>query len=161
MSEEQLKRQKKLSAIQNWIEKQKTGKIEQWLGKRNLMITAFLKNHGQNPGPKGTKFEKATAREFIDAQLKSLKRSGYYLRSTYDVPDAQGNLTEQFGTLISITKGGDLIYSCRTRHTIDPTENIVEFIDTTADSDVASAIADEETVAEEVSADDEDLGLET
>ena len=150
MNEEQLAKQKKLSAVQNWIEKQKNGKIEQWLGKRNLMITSFLKNQGQNPGPKGTTFETKTAKEFIGAQLESLKRSGYYLRSTYVVPDAQGNMVEQFGTLISITKGGDLIYSCRTRHTVDPTDNIVEFVDTSADEDVAEAIADEEPVAESI-----------
>ena len=153
MTEEQQAKQKKLTAVQNWIEKQKSGKIEQWPGKRNLMITSFLKNQGQNAGPKGTKFETKTAKDFISAQLESLKRSGYYLRSTYVVPDAQGNMVEQFGTLISITKGGDLIYSCRTRHTVDPTDNIVEFVDTTADSDVAEAIADEETVASEVSDD--------
>jgi len=157
MTEEQIAKQKKLTAVQNWIEKQKSGKIEQWPGKRNLMITSFLKNQGQNPGPKGTKFEKTTAKEFIGAQLESLKRSGYYLRSTYVVPDAQGNMVEQFGTLISITKGGDLIYSCRTRHTVDPTDNIVEFVDTTADADVADAIADEEPVADEVSDDDLDV----
>jgi len=160
MNEEQLKKQKKLSAVQNWIEKQKTGKIEQWPGKRNLMITAFLKNHGQNPGPKGTEYADKTAKDFIKAQLKALKKSGYYLRSTYDVPDAQGNDTEQFGTLISITKGGDLIYSCRTRHTVDPTENIVEFVDTTADEEVAAAIADEKPVAEEVTDEEPDLSVE-
>jgi hypothetical protein len=156
MTEEQIAKQKKLTAVQNWIEKRKTGKIEQWPGRRNLMITAFLKDHGMTPGPKGTTFEKGTAKDFIRAQLDSLKRSGYYLRSTYTVPDSQGNPVEQFGTLISITKTGDLIYSCRTRHTVDPDSNVVEFVDTTDDDEVADAIQDEEKVSANVD-DDENL----
>lgn len=155
MNEEQVKKQKKLQAVQNWIEKRKTGKIEQWPGKKNLMITAFLKENGATPGPKGTKFEKGTAHAFIKAQLESLKRSGFYLRATYTVPDANtGAPTEQFGTLISITKGGDLVYSCRTRHNIDPDDVTVDFIDNSDDDEVADAIKDEEPVAEKV--DDED-----
>jgi hypothetical protein len=148
MNEAQTKREKQLQAVRKWIAGEMTGKVEPWLGRRNPMITAFLKNKGQRPGPKGTKFAEKTAQQFITAQLLSLKNSGFYLRCTFNVPNTQGGTTEQFGTLISITKGGDLIYSCRERHEVD-FEASVDFVENSADDEVADAIEDETAVIDD------------
>lgn len=146
MNEAQLKKQKQLTAVRKWIANEMTGKIEPWTGRRNPMVTAFLKNKGQRPGPKGTSFASKTAQEFIKTQIDALKNSGFYLRCTFQVPNGNGGETEQFGTLISITKNGDLIYSCRERHEVN-FEASVDYVENSADDDVAEAIKDDEPVA--------------
>ena len=147
MNEQQVKKQKQLEAVRKWINNELTGKIEQWPGRRNPMVTAYLKNKGQRPGPKGTSFAKETAAKFIDAQLESLKSSGFYLRATFMIPNVLGKEVEHFGTLISVTKAGELIYSCRERHQVD-IETAVDFVENSADADVAEAIKGEDDAGE-------------
>ncbi len=100
-----------LKASTNFLQGECTGEIEPWAGRRGPMITAFLKQAGARPGPKGFK----TVKEFAGSLLKSLKNSSYYIRFRFTVPDGSGGQKQQLGTLISISADGNLTFACRER----------------------------------------------
>lgn len=100
-----------LQQATKFIQSECSGEIEPWAGRRGPMITCFLKQNGQRPGPKGYK----TVAEFIEKLLTSLKNSSYYIRFRFNLPDGSGGNKQQLGTLISVNPDGNLTFACRER----------------------------------------------
>ena len=100
-----------LEASSVFLQKNTTGEIEPWAGRRGPMITCFLKQNGNNPGPKGHK----TVRDFAVDLLKRLKGTGYYIKFRFQLPDGAGGQKVQLGTFISVSPEGNLTFACRER----------------------------------------------
>lgn len=105
------KRHAMLQSATKYIQSECTGEIEPWAGRKGPMVTAFLKQNGSRPGPKGYK----TVSEFVSKLLENLKGSSYYIRFRFNLPDGSGGTKQQLGTLISVNPDGNLTFACRER----------------------------------------------
>jgi len=138
LTKEQLETQQMLQQSKAFITAEATGTIEPWKGRKGPMVTLFLKQNGQRPGPQGFK----TTAEFVDQLLTSLKGSSFYLRFTFQIPDGSGGQKDSVGTLISVNPDGNLTFACREQYQSNFTSE-VSYVERSNKTQIAGIKPDE------------------
>ncbi len=155
LTEKQLKIQKMMEQSKSFITGEATGTIEPWKGRKSPMVTLFLKQSGQRPGPKGHK----TVADFVKALLLSLKGTSFYLRFTFNIPDGSGGMKDSVGTLISVNPDGNLTFACREQYQSNFTSEVA-FVERANKTEISGLAGDEAKPDEEELKPEEQIELD-